>query len=506
MAARYARRAGKPAAVKLSKTRYQWGQQCEKRLWLDAHRREWATPPDAGLRARLSAGHRVGDLARQRWPGFVLVREPASRHERAEARTRELLADPTVPAICEAAFSFEDLRVRADVVVRNGDVFDLVEVKSTTRVKADHLSDAGVQLRVLEGAGIRIGRVGLLHLNRDYVWTGGEYDLEQLFTLADITPDARAAADKVDDNAAALRAILVSSESPEVAVGRHCTQPYQCPFLAHCWCDIDYHHVCELPGIGDVELQALAARGISNIAKLGRADIALTPTQELARRCIVTGDPYVDAEGLGDWLDQLDYPIACIGVAKARIALPVFEGTAPYEAIPLAWSVASLGADGTLSQCSSSAADLLHDPRPDFYESLAAALPRTGSLLCYESGDIESIGVAAEALCPRLAAEFSERGLALRPTVESHYYDGALAGSFSSSSVRSVLGQPSGSVDSPREPDVSADFTEWISEDCEPARRTALSDRFRGGAEALCDDTREVLEGLFAQVEADAMD
>ena len=179
----------------LSKTRFQDGLQCLKRLWLDRHRRGLAAPPDAATQARFRSGHRVGELARDRWPGGVLVKQSPARHEAAAAYTRELLADHRVPAIYEAAFSFNGVRIRADILVRTPDGFDLVEVKSSSRLKREHHTDVAVQLWVIQGCGVRVRRAGLLHLNRDYVWSGGDYDVEKLFARDDITESVLALQD-----------------------------------------------------------------------------------------------------------------------------------------------------------------------------------------------------------------------------------------------------------------------------------------------------------------------
>jgi hypothetical protein len=486
-----------PKLSRLSKTRYQWGLQCEKRLWLDSHHRELATSPDAGLRARLAQGHRVGELARRRWAGSVLVREAASRHERAEETTRALIADASVAAICEGAFSFRDLRVRVDVLVRDGDVFNLVEVKSSTGVKPDHISDAGVQLRVLEGAALRIGRVGLLHLDRDYCWSGGDYDLDRLFVLDDITERAREAARRVDENATALRAVLAASHEPANAVGRHCTVPYECPFRRHCWRDVDYHHICELPAVNDATLDFLAASGIGDIARIDPATVALKPADRLAHRCIVSGRPYVDHDALGEALNDLEYPISCVGVAFARPALPQFAGTAPYESLPVAWAVSSLGADGVtirkawvLSDC--------HDPRAEFFTSLAAALPERGTVAVYEPGDLDRLYSGAEIFAPQLAAGLRERATGLRSLVEANYYDGALAGSFALAPVRAAV---TGGPEDRAKIDVSAVFFEWMAKDSKPARRAVLGVELAESARSGADGLAELLEGLIGLVD-----
>ena len=78
-----------------------------------------------------------------------------------------------------------------DILKRSGDQeFDLVEVKSGTSVKPEHIPDTAIQLHVLEGSGIHVRRSYLMHINNTYVYQGGPQDLEQLFSLKDITDDA----------------------------------------------------------------------------------------------------------------------------------------------------------------------------------------------------------------------------------------------------------------------------------------------------------------------------
>jgi len=486
----------------LSKTRYQWGLQCKKRLWLDARHRELATPPDAGLRSRLHQGHRVGALARARWAGSVLVTEPAARHARAEAVTRELLADPTVPAICEGAFSFEGLRVRVDVLVRRKQEFDLIEVKSATRMKPEYVSDAAVQLRVLQGAGVPVRRVALLHLNRDYVWDGTPYDLERLFTLADIDAEARAAAKDVDATASTLRDVLISARAPEIDVGRHCEDPHPCPFRAYCWRDVDFHHICELPGLDEAAYRVLVAEGRTDIARLQRGSIELSAEQELVRSCIAGKRRYLNAAAIAEAFDSLDYPIIFIGLVFAQPALPLFAGDRPYEPIPVAWSISVAAADGSVRTASFNADDG-GDPRPALFEALAAALPESGNYLVYGGDELERL-IAASARCaPVLADGLRARATDLRSLVEAHFYDPALAGTHALDAVHATLvGAPAGRP----EGDPTTVLAERIARDCPPSRRAMLGVWQRDAAEMARDALRNVFGELIAAVQANDAD
>ena len=114
-------------------------------------------------------------------------------HEQAVRTTRRLLRSVPVPPLYEAAFTFEGIRTRVDVLhKRGGPGFDLVEVKSSTSVKPEHIPDMAIQLHVLEGSGIPVETAWLMHVNTSYVYQGGPYDLERLFSLEDVTERTRA--------------------------------------------------------------------------------------------------------------------------------------------------------------------------------------------------------------------------------------------------------------------------------------------------------------------------
>ena len=91
----------------LSKSRYQTGLNCRKALWLAVHEPDVADPVSEGQQARFEAGDVVGELARDRFPGGVLVEEGHTEQRAALARTRELI-EQGVPVLYEAAFVHDE--------------------------------------------------------------------------------------------------------------------------------------------------------------------------------------------------------------------------------------------------------------------------------------------------------------------------------------------------------------------------------------------------------------
>jgi hypothetical protein len=145
----------------LSKSRFIKGCQCHKRLWLETF--EPDAPelvPDAGLQAIFASGTGVGELAREQFAGGVLVDLDYLDPGR-EARTRELIA-AGVPAIFEATFIADRTYAAIDVLLAEVGGYVLIEVKSTLRVKDEHVLDAALQTHVARRAGIDVRRVEVM--------------------------------------------------------------------------------------------------------------------------------------------------------------------------------------------------------------------------------------------------------------------------------------------------------------------------------------------------------
>lgn len=150
--------------TQLSKSRFMAGLQCLKRLYLECHQRDLADPVQPGRPAIFDSGTVVGELARHRFPGGKLVEEQYFEQRSAERTTGRLLSDSSVPAGYEAAFTFNGVHTRVDVLRRTEDnEFDLIEVKSTAGLKEVHIPDVAIQVHVVEGCSVPIRRAYLMH-------------------------------------------------------------------------------------------------------------------------------------------------------------------------------------------------------------------------------------------------------------------------------------------------------------------------------------------------------
>jgi predicted RecB family nuclease len=428
------------AIPRLSKSRFMAGLQCHKRLYLELYAPELAGQLDETTVARFGVGTAVGELARQRFVGGQLIAHDHQHHAEAEIHTRGLLADPSVPAMYEAAFTYDNIAVRADILVRQcQNEFDLIEVKSTTSVKAVHLFDLAVQLYVLEGAGVSVGRASLMHLNRDYVYQGGAYDLEQLFTCADLTEWIRALQSDVTGQLSAMREPLWADVPPAIATGPQCASPYVCSFYDYCHGDEPEHPIAELPGRRERLLKELAELGIDDIGKIPSDFAGLTDLQVRVRDAVSAGSRYHDP-AIAAALAKADFPVHFVDFETFMPALPVFAGTRPYQTVPFQWSDHVLSADGHVSH-----REYLHDgrddPRQRFAETLLDATGHAGSVVVYtgyEEFCLRELETALPELAPRLA-QLRARLFDLHPIIKTHIYDPTFHGSFSIKKVLPAL-------------------------------------------------------------------
>ncbi len=424
----------------LSKSRFMTGLQCHKGLYFSCYYPKLADPIGLAQQAIFDTGTKVGELARNIYPGGTLIKENHFQHEQAMKSTQKALQNPSIPIIYEAAFLYDDIRIRADILVRTNDgLFDLIEIKSTTKTKEEHIPDVAIQLYVLHGCGINIRRASLGHLNNEYVYEGDDYELDKLFQIDDITIEAK---DKIPEIVLQLhdmREMLYQAEPPDIKVGRQCSTPYNCAFQGHCYSSVPEYYILQLPRVSKEILATLDAAGIEDIRDIPIDFAGLNAIQQRVRDCVVNNRIYLDTDIAGE-LNQLEYPIHFLDFETFNPALPLYIGTSPYKVIPFQWSNHILNEDGSIRH-----EEFLHDgfddPRVEFARTLLQTLGDEGSIVGYSSFEAARIKELMQVL-PHLSDELHNlppRMVDLLKFVRAHCYHPEFHGSFSIKSVLPAL-------------------------------------------------------------------
>ena len=422
----------------LSKSRFMAGLQCLKRLYLECYQRELADPIDPSQQNLFDMGTTVGELARKVYQSGKLIDEKYFEHTQAVNSTESILKNSLVGTLFEPAFSFEEIRTRVDILTGSGGQgFDLIEVKSSTSVKKEHIPDVAVQIHVLEGSEVRVGRAYLMHINNNYVYEGGPLDLNQFFSLSDVTDASREfLLNEVPGDLQLMWDALRQDVAPDVENGPHCKSPYRCPFYGNCHRDQTENPLEELPRLSGSTLQALQTAEIHDISNIPVDFSGLTGIQQRIRDCVVTGNPFIGPD-LATRLGEIGSPSTFMDFETFNPAIPLYAGTRPYQIIPFQWSIHIRDETGHLSH-----AEFLNDdnedPRERFIKTLLGAVPQDGPIVVYSGYEQTIMRQLAEQFpyyAERLDA-LCGRTFDLLKLIRENYYHPQFHGS---NSIKSVL-------------------------------------------------------------------
>jgi hypothetical protein len=371
--------------MRISKSKFVAGVQCLKRLYFEVHQPELAAGSTDATEAVMEQGQQVGLEAQKAFPGGVLVAADHEHLSDAIRVTRELVENTEVPAIFEAAFEHGGVLVRSDILERRSrSGYRLLEVKSSTAPKPHYSYDIGIQKHVLSEAGIKLEGARLMHLNRNYVFDGHEYDISGLFVTTKIPKEQAVSDAEISKRLREQLRILGQPAPPDVNPGKQCKEPVECEFYNHCNPDLPSDHVSLLPRIRSEKVDDLLASGIMAIHQIPD-DFPLSETQRRVVDARKTGKAWIGPE-LRRELSSLRYPVCFMDFETIFPALPRFAGMRPYDQIPFQWSVHRQERSGSHVKRFDYLAEDTFDPRVPFLESLCQAVKGARSIVVYNEG------------------------------------------------------------------------------------------------------------------------
>lgn len=455
----------------LSKSKLIAFRQCPKRLWLEIHRPDLRD--DSGSEAAFQIGNEVGEMARRLYDrdgtgAFIELAELG--YEEAFRRSEELLwraKGPVFEAGLRAcgALAFADVMLpvtdeaeRRDAVIamsfqertpafRFGQVtpiargaserrWRMVEVKSSTSVKDYHLDDLAIQTYVATAAGLELDSVALAHIDNAFVYPGGG-DYRGLLVEVDLTEEIEDRLDGIEEWIEDARAAAALAEEPEMTMGPQCSDPFDCPFAAHCGRDrVETEYpLSSLPRLREDRRAFLVSQGYKDLREV--PDEYLTETQQWVKEVTLSGETWFDVAGAAAALAPHGFPARFLDFETVMLAVPRWKGTRPYQQIPFQFSLHRLEEDGSLH----------HDAFLDLgggdpSEAIARTLVEKGG----ESGPVFAYHAAFESMViHQLAGRFPEwsvplvaladRLVDLHPIAKAHFYHPSQHGSWSLKAV-----------------------------------------------------------------------
>jgi len=419
---------------RLSKSRFVAGWQCHKQLWWRVH--EPKAPeliPDESLQAVFDRGSRVGEVAREHAPGGVLIDFSYYQMDKKVRATEEAIRNGASP-IYEASFFADDIFVAVDILERTGEGWHLIEVKSTTSAKPEHIPDVAIQVHTLQRAGLNVNRAYLMHLNRECYYP----DLSNLFSRTDLSPEVERLLASIGKEVRQQKAML-SGRLPEIEVGPFCTDPYQCPFYNRCWPQQPEHHISTLYRIRKQDVWDLEERGVNTILDLP-SDYHLSAPAERQRRSARAGAMIVEP-GLEGALAEIDRPVAYLDFETIMPAIPVWPGCRPYDQIPVqfSWHEQKEGGELVHHEWLATGPD---DPREGLARELLSICSSAKTVCAYNAAFEKRCLQELKAALPGLADPLEallDKLHDLLPLVRDYVYHPDFRGSFSLKTVLPAL-------------------------------------------------------------------
>lgn len=280
----------------LSKSTYIKGEQCEKALYLFKNRPFLRDKLSMEQRAKFKRGTDVGILAQQLFPGGInMTPSSPSQFGKKVTETMRNLTNPAVNVMYEAVFQYDDTLIMLDIIVRDGDKWRAIEVKSSLSISPTYMKDAALQYYVLKGCNVPLSDIQLMYINADYI-RHGSLDLSQLFVFQSVKDYTEQYQVVIAKNIAHFKDIIKQQHSPKIPIGNQCDTPYRCEFHGHCWKDVP-----------------------------NKLD-----------------EPYtIDYKLFYELLGNRDQSTAFLNLLFYRPAVPLFDGDKPYTEFIIAFSILS---------------------------------------------------------------------------------------------------------------------------------------------------------------------
>jgi hypothetical protein len=433
----------------LSKSKILAYLQCPKRLWLEVHQPGLRTDSSATT-ASFATGHAVGDASRTIYDpngtGIFLDIKALGLRGLIAATQTALTERKT---IFEAGFQANGTLSLADILIpvedASGPAWRMVEVKSSTGVKEYHVKDLAVQTAIATQAGVRLTKVSVAHVDNTWTYPGSQ-QYSGLLKEVDQTAHVKELGADVAQWLNDAHLIAKLPTAPAKSTGDHCTDPFECGFLAYCSASEPKveHPVAWLPRVQTKALKAhIASPGVKAMEDV--PDSLLNALQLRVKKHTLAETVDFDSVGSNTALDRHPLPAYFLDFETIAFAVPIWAGTRPYEQVPFQFSMHYLQ-DADQKPQHSEFLDLTgNNPTRPFAEALVQSCGQAGPIFVYNKGfegarieDVirhlqEEVGLVAS------LAAIKARLVDLKPITQDAYYNPNQKGSWSIKAVLTAM-------------------------------------------------------------------
>ena len=427
---------------RLSKSTFIRGLQCEKSLYLYKHQYRLKDPTPSSLQAVFDQGTNIGLLAQELFPNGADA-SPENHFKMFESvRKTQKFISQGESIIYEATFLYNNVLAALDILVKDNDGWKAYEVKSSTKVSETYIKDAAIQYHTITNSGVDLKDISIVHINNQYT-REGELDIHQLFTIESVYDQVLEFLPRIPNEVRRLKNVIESSEIPNVDIGPHCSDPYDCDFKGTCWKHIPDYSVFNISRLNKDKKFDLYNQGVITLDDIDLNQTDLNPNQVLQVQSEINGTSHIDFEEIGNFTNGLNYPLYFLDFETIGPAVPKYNGSRPYQQLVFQYSLHIQETSNSELEHSEYLADPSQDPRIGFIEQLIQDCGSRGDILVYNIGFERGKLKDLIDVLPQYSNEL--RGIVNRlkdlmvPFQQKWYYTPEMRGSYSIKSVLPAL-------------------------------------------------------------------
>jgi len=314
-------------------------------LWIEKHDKSKIPPVDENTQAMFDAGHQFEPYAESLFPeGVTLGFSDYDEYRSLPQRTKDAIARGD-KVLFQPRFEWQEFTCICDIVSFVGEnEVDLYEIKASTSAKTEHEFDLAFQVAVLEGTGLTVRSVSVIHVNNQYV-RSGEIEADKITAITDVTDKVRKRGDITAKYMPMALEVANSNQMPDPD-----------PALAKLGSKADWLKIYE--NIFPPE------------PKNWPEDI----------------QPEINTQEIKNFLDGLKYPLYFLDYETMSSLIPRFDGHRPYQQVPMQYSLHILRAPNAELEHK----EFLHrdnsDPALPLTEQLIEDIGTEGSVIVWYEG------------------------------------------------------------------------------------------------------------------------
>ena len=330
----------------LTKTLILSGIQCEKKLWFDLNDKIKLKD-----KAIFRSGNRFNDVVRKHY-GEGLDLSDEKEHQLVIQKTKNAIKSNNINVIYEAGFQFKKTFIRADVLIRKGEKWTMLEAKASTSIKDINISDLAIQSYVVKNSNLNVVGNKIIHINKEFVYKGDE-NYKELIVEVDITKDVLIEEKKIEGLINKYLPLLKSS-CPIKEVGSHCKHPYTCHYLDRCsppetninkvsykilpYCSKKIEAYCKTNKTD--ELKDIP-KDLLQSSRKGYAE----NYHQIIQEAHIKNTPWVNKD-ISEQFKKWKMPFYFMDFETIQQGVPIIKNTKPFEQVPFQWSVHKLSEKG----------------------------------------------------------------------------------------------------------------------------------------------------------------